>query len=297
MYKTYIHKPTFIGISNINRELDSSLSDCFPNDLHEVIGKKGHLFKDAFSKCTLYCALSVAKARHSDPNRAGLILGTQYGNFENHARMIDEAGDSDTKLSAQLFPNATFGSASVLSSIATNSKGTNLTLSAGLSTGFESIKQAFKLVQSQKLDSVITLVGDDRTSFTNENSLAESQLPLKAFMSAVELSTSCKNAPYSFYLNTVKGFSNLNALVKSIKESKAQNTLWFYQDEEVTGSVSEYFEGHAASHCAEKVNKELFFLEGLISKLTSSEHDFGVLITPLENGKIGYIQLGKEIND
>ncbi|WP_151201442.1 beta-ketoacyl synthase N-terminal-like domain-containing protein [Pseudoalteromonas piscicida] len=296
MNKAYIHKPVFIGLSDTESERQGSLSEVLPGDLKEVIGKKGHLFKDAFSKSALYCALSVEKSRVAHSMRSGLVLGTQYGNFENHARMIDEAGDSSTKLSAQLFPNATFGSASVLCSIATNSKGTNLTLSAGKSTGFESIKQAFKLVQSQKLDSVITLVGDDSSTFTNLSSLAENKLLLKPFMSALELSTSSKNVPFSFYLDKVKVFSSINSLLNAVPQFNENKVLWFYQDQKIDLSISEYFAKNDAKSCADKVNRELFFIDQIMSELASSKNKFGALITPLENGKFGYIQLGKHIN-
>jgi len=142
-----------------------SLNEIMPQDLNDIIGKKGHRFHDDLTKLSLY----LAKKHNLDGvnlDRLGVVMVTGYGCF-NQGLKINQAGiNGNESYSAQLFPNATFSSSAVNVSIALGSRGLNLTLESDDLGVFNALNVVTNFINSGSIDSCLLLVGDDYSDFT-----------------------------------------------------------------------------------------------------------------------------------
>ncbi|OPG03926.1 hypothetical protein B1R27_26980 [Streptomyces sp. GKU 895] len=128
-----------------------------PPDLPEVIGTAGDQFRDWFTRLCLYLVLKSGPSAHPDDT---VVIGTEYGNSAALARLQREAAERGRMLSAQIFPNATSGSASAFANIGIGAKGRNMTLNAGRLTPVLALWQALTALATGRSEHSHVLVGD-----------------------------------------------------------------------------------------------------------------------------------------
>ncbi|WP_285567243.1 MULTISPECIES: hypothetical protein [unclassified Streptomyces] len=129
-----------------------------PSDLHDVIGTGGDQFRDWFTRLCLYLVLkSDAPAGPGDDT---VVIGTEYGNSAALARLQQEGMERGRMLSAQVFPNATSGSASAFTNIKIGAKGRNMTLNAGRLTPVMALWETLSALATGRSATSHVLVGD-----------------------------------------------------------------------------------------------------------------------------------------
>jgi hypothetical protein len=171
------------------------LSDILPEDLESIIGSKGHIFHDDFTKLALYVSRILTVNFPYEANSMGVICATNYGNFKNGIKINEAALSHQKSISAQLFPNATYSSAAVNVSLELGARGINLTLTAGDTGTIAAFALAENYMRDGRIIKCLILAGDDYASFSAKNALGILPAPLKMFssMGGLTLSTAPQN--------------------------------------------------------------------------------------------------------
>jgi hypothetical protein len=141
------------------------LAAALPADLHEVIGAKGHRYRDDLTKASLYCARRVAGALATSGDATGVVCATAFGNFKSGRAMLTQAHASSAPFSAQIFPNVTYSSSAVTVSLELGARGVNLTLTAGETGLAAALQRVADFAAAGRLADAIVLVGDDFDAF------------------------------------------------------------------------------------------------------------------------------------
>lgn len=179
----------------------TSLENIIPNDLFDVIGKKGHRYHDNLTKLSLYCALKILPEKEIaqiNKSKLGVIMATRYGNFIQGYKINEHSISHQTPFSAQLFPNGTFSSTAVTISIALAAQGMNLTVDSGDLGMFAAIKIASQYISADTITHCLLISGDDYHPFTAKHYENQYGSPLKLLSGVnailIKKSSSCSTS-------------------------------------------------------------------------------------------------------
>jgi hypothetical protein len=233
MSQLQINKIEFLPI-NDNPEVSlgptgsshDSLLDRLPADLHEVIGAKGHRYRDDFTKAAIYCAkkLMVTLQEPYDLERTGVICATGYGNFKSGSTIDTQASASPGPISGQLFPNSTYSSAAVTVSLVLGARGLNMTLTSGDISTLAGLALAQEYLECGLLSQCILIAGDDFAPFTARNAeeLAGRRLTIRSSLGGLLLS---KNECISASLSLISAYTSmtLETVLKYLDRNLGKN--------------------------------------------------------------------------
>lgn len=172
------------NINKVSQAAFTTLERLFPEDLYDVIEKKGHRFHDDLTKLALYSSLKIFNQKGvecSDRKRLGVILATRYGNFTQGLKINRHSQLDESKFSAQLFPNSTFSSSAVIVSIKLAAQGVNLTLDSGDLGAIAAINLAKNYIDAGSIDQCLIIAGDDYHDFTAKHYENQLGYPLNLY--------------------------------------------------------------------------------------------------------------------
>lgn len=129
------------------------------NNLKKQSCVKKVVGEDKLTQISRLIAEIILKEVDYKAERCGVIYVTEYGNLSSMLKLSNLAKEQEF-VSARLFPNATIGSASVVTSLTIGARGLNTTIGAGFMGYYYGVEMAGFYFDSNKLDVCLILTGD-----------------------------------------------------------------------------------------------------------------------------------------